>query len=345
MNLPNKFLLVLLLWTCQLYGQSDALLPYHETRPYFQIERYPEGFDKDSMLLIYNELNSQQKIKWKRKDSLDFVFALAAIEEFDEGNVLKKRIRNFRPRNLEELHLTQYLYSYKRHYDRVRFWLDYEKENFPESAKHIPFRQRIHDAEEMILPRKWSTEDSLIFPEFKVSKWKAVSKGSEVYVNELIPLVELVDQALRDETKYEFSSNVALALAFYEFAVFLQKHVSTTDALIAISVAKYYDRFNADINDKYRELRTAMNEKRLIFPSMRYLFPKQSKGFFNAESIKQRRLAKQDTVDLRVKNPEALQLGEVKDRSFINSAGSFWIVLSGLVLLLLFVIFVVKIKH
>jgi hypothetical protein len=254
-------------------------------------------------------------------------------------------MRNFEPRNLEELHLTQYLYSYKRHYDRVRFWLAYEKENFPESAKHIPFRQRIHDAEELILTQKWSTEDSLIFPELKAVHWKSMTKGSEAYLNELVPLVVLVDRALRDETKYEFSANVALALAFYEFGVFLQKHVSTTDAFIALSVAKYYDRFNADINDKYRELRTAMNDKRLIFPSMRYLFPKQTKGFFNVESIKQRRLAKQDTVDLRVKNPEALQLGEVKDRSFINSAGSFWIVLSGLVLLLLFVIFLVKIKH
>lgn len=345
MNLRSKILWLLLFGSLNTMAQTNVLLPHNESRPYFQVQRFQQGYDKDSMLMVFNFLDAQHKINWKRRDSLDFFFALAAIEEFDEANTFKKRIRNFTPRNLEELHLTQYLYSYKRHYDRVRFWLDFEAQHFPESSIHIPFRQRVHDVEELILLGKWSTDDSLVYPELKSSKWMSITRGSGDYVNKLIPLVEQIDRALRDQTKYEFSTNVALALAFYEFSIFLHKHVSTTDALIAISVAKYYDKFNPDLNLKYRELRTAMNEKRLVFPSMRYLFPKQSKGFFNVESIKKRRLAKQDTVDLRLKNPEALQLAEVKDRSIIDGSGSFWIVLSGMLLMLLFVIFLVKIKH
>jgi hypothetical protein len=345
MNLRSKLLLFLLLGAWNASAQSNALLPHHESRPYFQLERYPQGYDKDSMLMIFNFLDAQHKINWKHKDSLDFFFALAATEEFDDALAFKKRIRNFLPRSQEELHLTQYVYAYKRRYDRHRFWLEYERQNFSLSVAHIPYRQRIHDVEDLILSKQWRTEDSLVFPELFEQKWKGMSKGSEEYLGELIPLVERIDRALRDETKYEFSSNVALALAFYEFGMFLQKHVSTTDAFIALSIAKYYDRFNPDINERYRQLRSAMNDKRLIFPSMRYMFPKQSKGFFNVESIMKRRLAKQDTLDLRVKNPEALLLAEVKNRSIIDGIGSFWIVFSGMVLLLFFVIFFVRVKH
>jgi hypothetical protein len=88
-----------------------------------------------------------------------------------------------------------------------------------------------------------------------------------------------------------------------------------------------------------------MNDKQLIFPSMRDLFPKQTKGFFNVESILKRRLARADTLDLRVKNTEALELGEVQDNSIINKTGGFWIVMSGMLLLLLYVVFFVKAKR
>ena len=146
--------LFILLFYLYVFAQTNAVLPRHESRDYFALEPYPMGFDKDSMQMIFSFMDRQQKISWKRKDSLDFFFALVATDQFDDALALVKRINKFEPRNFEELHLTQYLYSYKRRYERLNFWLDYEYENFPESRSYIAYRRRIYQVENFILNKQ-----------------------------------------------------------------------------------------------------------------------------------------------------------------------------------------------
>lgn len=342
MKVLNSILLLLLLFAATSFSQTDALLPRHEERPYFRLQTYPQGFDKDSMKMVFNFMDMQQKINWRRKDSLDYFFALVTINAFDDALALKKRIRKFEPRNLEELHLTQYLFSYKRRYDRIEHWLNFEAEHYPENKSHIVYRRRIHEVENLILSKNWSFEDSVIFKELIDVKWKNMAKGSKPYLEELIPLVARLDSALRIETKYEYKSNVSLAIAFLEYGRFLDKYVSTSDAFIALSVARFYDRFNAEIVENYRSIRSKMNEKRFIFPSFREVFPKQSKGFFNINSIKNRRLAADKKTIEQEKNPETLRKAEVKDNALINDKTGFWIIFGGAIILLLFVAIFVK---
>jgi hypothetical protein len=159
-----------------------------------------------------------------------------------------------------------------------------------------------------------------------------------------IPLIQNLDQALRDETKFEFNSNRALALAFYEFGIFLEKNLSTTDAFIALSIAKYYDRFNSKITEKYRLVRSSMNKKNLIFPSMRELFPKQNKGIFNIENIKNRQQAAQDSIVRIEQKPMRLDLEKEQKSQYLSGKLASLITLIGLVIMLVFVAIFVKIK-
>lgn len=345
MKALSRSIIAFLLLTNCVFSQSEVVLPRHEHRPYFQLKQYPQGLDKDSMQMIFTNMDMQQKISWKNKDSLDFFVTLVVIDEFDDALAVKKRIRHFEPRNFEELQIIQYLYSYKRHYDQLKHWLDFERKNYPESSNFIDYRIRIHEVEYLILSNSWSSEDSLVFKELNDPKWKSMTKGSDVYLQALIPLVQNIDQALRAETKYELKSNVALALAFYEFGIFLDKHVSTTDAFIALAIAKFYDKFNPDVNEKFRLLRSKMNERKLIFPSMRQLFPKQGKGFFNIESIQKRRNANSDTSNILTMNPEALKRAPVEEKSILKDHWVSIIVIVGLLILLLFVIFFVRVKN
>jgi hypothetical protein len=342
MKLRSKLIFFLLIGSLFAAAQREFSFPKEELRSSFSLLKYPEGLNKDSMLLEFEKLNKQQKIAWKKDDSLNFLYALIASDQFDEASKILKKGKKLIPRDLEELHLTQYFYSYKRRYKELRYWLDLEQTKYPEHKDIIKYRIRIQKVQEALVNQQWSTLDSVIFPELKNSKWKKTARGSKTYNGELIPMLKIIDSALRIETKYEFKSNVALALAFCEFGTFLKIHVSTTDAFIALAIAKFYDGFNPEITEKFREIRSTMNKQGLVFPSMRELFPKQSKGYFHITSIKKRQIQKADSMNNVNDNSIILKLDKKYNNFKINDITSFLIVFLGSIALLIYIWFYVK---
>lgn len=346
----NNSLYLLLFWvlsigaTNEIWAQDDYHLPHNEHRPYYQLKEYPRGYDKDSMEMALNELLNKPAKSWKNKDSLDYLFTLIAIQEFDKAFEYYKKFKKVNPRSADEFHLIQYLFSFKRMFDKTHNWLEREKREYPDSKDVINIRIRLHDAEEQIITGNWS-EDSVIFPVLFSDEWQNIKKGTEPYLTQTIPMIERFDLALRDETKFEFQSNRALAISFYEYGIFLEKNLSTSDAFIALSIARYYDKFNAKITEKYREIRSLMNKRNLIFPSMRELFPKQNKGIFNIENIKKRRQEERDSISQIDQQPMTLQMQDVKKTDFLTGKMAALIILIGLTLLLLFVAIFVKIKR
>jgi len=326
------------------FAQDNFNLPHNEQRPYYQLKEYPRGYDKDSMLLALDVLLNKPKQTWNNTDSLDYLFTLIAIEDYDKALDNFNKFRRVNPRNVDEFHLIQFMFSYKRMFDKAFFWLEREKREFPDAKDIIDLRIRLHKVEEMIVNRKWSDEDSVMFSILYDEQWKNIKKGSEQYLSMTIPLIQNLNMALRDETKFEFSSNRALAIAFYEFGVFLEKHLSTTDAFIALSIARYYDKFNAKITEKYREVRSLMNKRNLIFPSMRELFPKQNKGIFNINNIKKRRQAEQDSIIQSTQEPIGLQIDPNEKPSLLSGKLASLIIIFGLIVILFFVAFFVRTK-
>jgi hypothetical protein len=341
---PQVFFIVIIMITNNLYTQDSYQFPHQEHRPYYQLKEYPRGYDRDSMQLVLEELMQRPAISWDKNDSLDYLLTLIAVEDFDAAQDFFNKFRKVNPRNVDEFHLIQFMFSYKRNFAKTFLWLERERKEYPEADPIIALRWRLHEAEDLILRGKWN-EDSTIFPELFEAKWRTISKGSEAYFVKTIPLIERLDLALRDETKFEFNSNRALAIAFYEYGKFLEKNLSTTDAFIALSIARYYDKFNADITEKYREIRTLMNKRNFIFPSMRELFPKQNKGIFNIENIKKRRQAEQDSIAQSNEKPIGLDLENYEKGKYLNSKTGSLFVIVGLVLLFLFVAFFVKVKN
>lgn len=327
-----------------LFAQDNYNLPHNEQRPYYQLKEYPRGYDKDSMLLALDILLNKPAKAWSNTDSLDYLFTLIAIEEFDSAFENFKAFKRVNPRNIDEFHLIQFMFSYKRMFDKAFQWLDREKREFPESKAIIDMRIRLHAVEEMIVKGTWHDEDSIMFPILQDAKWDKIKKGSENYMLTTIPLIINMDIALRDETKFEFNSNRALATAFYEYGIFLEKHLSTTDAFIALSIARYYDKFNARITEKYREVRSLMNKRKLIFPSMRELFPKQNKGIFNINNIKKRRQAEQDSIIQSTQQPIGLQVDPNEKPSVLNDKVASLVIIFGLVILLISVVIFIRTK-
>ncbi len=326
------------------WSQDNYHIPHKEHRPYYELKEYPRGYDKDSMEMALEVLLNKPAKSWNNTDSLDYLFTLIAIQNFDLAFEHYKKFKKVNPRSADEFHLIQYLFSFKRMFDKANQWLEREKKEYPESKDIIDIRIRLHEVEAFIIAGQWN-EDSTIYPILLMDEWKNIKKGSEAYLEQTIPLIQNFDLALRDETKFEFQSNRSLAIAFYEYGIFLEKHLSTSDAFIALSIARYYDKFNPQITEKYREIRSLMNKKKFIFPSMRELFPKQNKGIFNIENIKKRRQEERDSISQIDQQPMTLQMQDVKKTDFLTGKMAALIILIGLVLLLLFVAIFVKIKR
>lgn len=326
-----------------LWSQYNFNLPHNEHRPYYQLNEYPRGYNKDSMQIALERILQAPAVSWSKSDSLDYLFTLMAVEDYDTAHEFFKKFKKVNPRNQDEFHLIQFMFSYKRIFAKAFLWLERERKEFPENEEIISFRWRLHEVEDLVVRGLW-TDDSVVYPILKNSEWKNIKKGSDEYLARTIPLIQDIDQALRNETKFEFNSNRALAISFYEFGIFLEKNLSTTDAFIALSIAKYYDKFNSKINEKYREIRSSMNKKNLIFPSMRELFPKQNKGIFNIENIKKRRKAERDSIIQIDQKPIGLDLEKVEKSQYLDGKIASLLILIGLVLVLVFVAIFVKVK-
>jgi len=329
---------------CVLWAQTNAVLPKEESRPYYQLTTYPSGFDRDSMDVLQQELLKNPKIHWKNADSTTYMFSAIVLDQHDDAMEFYTRKKKFKPQTIEEFHLIQFLFDYKRRFPALKALLQEEANQFPERQGVVNYRMRVKDVQQMILSGVWSDKDSVVFHELRDAKWSKVIRASAAYSSELIPLIAEIDEALRTETKYEYHGNQALALAFHEFGIFLRRHLSLTDAFIAFSVGRYYDKLNFDLTESYRSLRSEMNDRSYVFPSMRKLFPKQTQGIFSKESIAKRqdRLKQADSA---VYEPYKMNIEEDTSDSLINQKFGTIIMLIGILLLLLFVIFFVKSKR
>lgn len=335
--------ILFLFFSASFWAQTGVVLPKEEPRSYYRLQIYPNGPDRDSMEVVHEKLLKTPKIHWKKEDSISFMLTSISLENYDDAMELYQRKDFFEPQSQEDFHLIQYLLSYKRRFSELLSLLQKEAEKFPNNRSQIKYRLRIKTVESMIVKGTWSLVDSIIFPELQAPEFLTIMKGSKDYETTLLPLIKIIDDALRIETKYEYRSNQTLGLAFFEFGVFLQKKLSTTDAFIALSVGRFYDKLNFDLTDFYKKVRSEMNNKQYMFPSMRKIFPKQSQGIFSAENIEKRqiKLAREEILD----QPYYMEMEADDQDSIISRKFGSLVMLVGIGLLLFFVIFFVKVKR
>lgn len=321
----------------------ETELPRKEYRPYFKLITYSRGFDKDSLDRLMNYLIEKPSKTWSRSDSIDYIFALCSSGDYDLSFVIFSRLNLNDLPSFDEYHAVQHLLLFKRRYSTRREWLQKEMNSFPSSSDRIAIRQRITDVHELLEKREWSLEDSVIFPNLKDEVWSTLKKGSPDYIKYVIPTCVVIDEALRDESKYENTYNRALSLAFVEFGDFLEDNVSLTDAYITYSIARYYDRYNNEIANKLRTIKTKISNRNYLLPSIREIFPKKDKGLFNFQKIMDKRRSERDSVNQKNIEPLKIIVNEEKE-GFRNGVWDETIMLAGLVLILLGVIIFVRVQ-
>ncbi len=347
MKMKNKLSLCLLLlnfvWiSLSASSQSEASFPKKESRPYFKLLPYPRGFEKDSLEHMMSYLLEKPGKHWDRKDSLQYMYTLIGSSNYDLAYKIFEQQSPLENLTEDQFHIIQHMLLYKYRYKEYHEWLKLEEAYFPYTKKQIEIRSRIAEVNRKQVDRVWSLKDSVLFPELLDPRWKSYKKGGQEYLSILVPLLREYDDALRDETKYESASNRALSLAFYEFGKFLKKHVSLSDAYIAYSISRYYDKYNNDVAVDLRAIKNEMNKRNYIFPSIREIFPKQRKGIFNYKKIMEKRKAQQDSTLHADYPPLKIDPDKLED-PVVKGLWDEFILIGGLVLILICVLVFIRI--
>lgn len=326
-------------------AQRTAEMPHFEHRPYFKITPLPRGFDQDSITQVMNYLVDKPATKWTYNDSLAHMYTLISISDYDKSFALFNRLKPNNNLTEDQYHVIQHLLLYKRRYSEYNLWLKKEQDTYPNKSQVNTIRKRIADVNRKLSKSEWSLNDSVVFYELKelVHQKSSFKKGSSDFLAVIVPLALLYDEALRTESKFESNYNRSLSLAFVEFGDYLYEFIGFSDAYICYSIARYYDRYNNDLAVKLRAIKNEMNNKNILFPSIRETFPKQSKGLFNFKKIMEKR-RKQEAV-LHQENQVPLQINLIDKKDPVLKG--YWddmVLLIGLILLLLAVIIFVRVK-
>jgi hypothetical protein len=334
---------VISLFCGQLVAQSAAELPHEEYRPFFKLAPYVRGFEGDSLNNLMQYLIEKPRQRWNRNDSIAYVMSMCHAGEFDVAYSVFERLKLKRLNTQEEYHIVQHMLLFKTRFFALQDWIDYETRDFPDFARANAIRKRINEVNRLVHRKEWNNEDSLVFPELKHPQWKKMPKASNAYLKELIPVVMEHDLALRIEVQFESRRNPGLSQAFLEFGDFLYEHVSLSDAYIAYSISRYYNKINNAAAVKLKAIKAEMNRKNILFPSMRKIFPKQDKGVFNYKNIMEKRQKQRDSLSKDVAPPLVIDEEDPKFHWFTDKLEDI-IKLVGLFLVLLIVAIFVKTK-
>jgi hypothetical protein len=325
------------------FSQSFYTLPKQENRKYYQLQIYPRGFDEDSMRISLDNLLNKPTIHWEKSDSLDYIFALCSSRNYDYAYLIfhKLNYSDFNELSQNQFHAIQHLLNYKRKFEELYFWLDKELSLYTEYSEKIELRKRIARVNELIYINKWSESDSLVFPFLIDRDFNNTKKGSTEYETVIIPIIQTIDKVLRDESKFENSFNKGLSKAFFEFGEFLNENLSYSDAYIAYSISRYYNRYDNETAIRIRSLKTIMRQKKITPPSIREIFPKQPKGLFNVKKIMAKRKKLNDSIQFT--NNQTLTLIQTNKKGLSPKLQNL-ILFVGLLLILLTVLLFVRTK-
>jgi hypothetical protein len=321
-------------------AQSTAELPHEEYRPYFKLAPYHRGFDKDSLGKVMEYLIEKPRKKWTKNDSIAYVMSLCNAGEYDLAFTVFDRLKLSRLHTQEEYHIVQHMLLFKARFFALEDCIDNETSDFPDFKNTNDVRKRINHVNRLYHRKEWDIQDSVIFPELLDKKWKNMARGSDEYIKTLIPLVMQYDLALRIEVQFESLRNPALSESFLEFGDFLYQHVSLSDAYVAYSISRYYNKINNKAALKIKALKAEMNRKNILFPSLRKIFPKQDKGIFNYKNILEKRQKQLDSVDEQNSPNLMIEAEEPKYRWFTDKLEDIMKLAGILIILLVVAIFV-----
>ncbi len=343
---PFKFVLFALLLLSfsrrEIYGQSTShsndLSPFKtEYNPWFKLTTYQRGFESDSLTNYLDELEAKPRPKWTRLDSLEFAETLLKTKRWDMAMYYFDQLNpDF---NLDD--------SYW--WDRVIGYIllkDYDQaiEQIHLSSPGIYKFSQIYFLDQFLKAYINNEKDSKWYKSHTVLNWPVdstligIDRASERYQNEVITPLTNLDFVLKRLIHFIHSDDPVIAVACHEMGAILENHVALSDAYIAYSIGRQYNKWDKEILESVKKVKAKLSAKNYKIPIFTRYFPLIESWRFEYDVLKEKMIRKVDTA--KVIAP-VLMLPKPKERVPFPAE---LIIIVGISLLILLVIFFLKSK-
>jgi len=286
------------------FGQIEDTMAYkikksykNEYSPYFKFNTFKRGELKYRLSERLDSLSSKSKRMWNRKDSFNFAQANLLMGNYDLSEHYFNSL-DFNP-NKHQIENYHHLIS---HYVYGEYQYGLQKINkiYPKMTKYskVYFIKKMFEARlKFKTDKNWYKKDSVVFHFDIDSSIKEVKKKSDKFQNKVILPLKNATYVLELFVLYIYENDPVIAIAFNNLGEVLEEYVSLSQAYIAYSIGRQYNKKDKRILENIKQVKAKLTKKHYKIPNFRKYFPKIEKGRFDYEILKEKLFQEQiDTV-------------------------------------------------
>ena len=339
-----KFTIIALIVTLSSYSQSSVSnkefidSPYRsEHNPWFEFKVYKRGYKNEPLKLTLDSLEQKSRKYWSRPDSLIFAqisYKTGNLElagyYFDNLKVSYQNENEFWWNRV----MVQY---FNREYNSCIATITSAEPGVLERSK-IYFLKKLCQANLSNLgDSKWTKTHKILDWEVDSSLLNIDKDSPEFHEKIIVPL-ENLSFVLQAAVRHIHAEDKVIARACFEMGLILEGFVSPTQAYIAMSLGRHYDKWDKEILENIKRVKATIIQKKYRIPNFRKYFPRIEYWRFDYQMLKEKIIyQQQDTTSLN--KPVLMRQKQNETKSTFPSQLIF---LSGLVLLFLALLFFLK---
>jgi hypothetical protein len=285
------FLLILFFVANSSFGLRDSIKyinsPYRqESTPHFQFGQFKRGFSNNLLKNQLDSLEAKPRIQWSRLDSLKF-----AQISLETGN---KNLSKFYFQNLkvdykheedywfDELMIDYLNEDYHRALDKIK-----KKSPMTLEFSKIYFFKKIIEAEiQNKADDKWYKENKVLNWEIDTTLFSLDKDDPKFQENVIMPLKNL-EYVLDKIIAYVYEDDPIIANTCQEMAAIIEAHLSLSQAYIALSLGRHYNKWDKDILADVKAVKAKMTQKKYKIPNFRKYFPRIEYWRFDYQMLKE----------------------------------------------------------
>ena len=324
------------------FAQSNHVVNYPKKQytPNFKFKPFTR--DLNASLELDKKIRALEKKKvrqWNAYDSIVYGYELNLLNEPEKAYFYIKGKQIDTLRDLNDLHLLQEIMFKNSDFKTLSALLKIEIEHYPITKEITAFRLKLSETLEKNLHQEWNSKKDTLFPFLYDDVYFSYNKNKIQRKTIVIPIAEQLDKALRYYVKYaQRNSNQIISKAYEEFGDFLNSHFYGSNAYIAYSVSRYYNKKNGSVSKKIKYLKEELEAKNYLIPSFRKLFKNIQPGRFDYAVLKEKALEEKEHTALRSNAPK------VESNDYIPKMSASLLIVIGLAVLLILTLLFVKTK-
>lgn len=288
------FLSIILIFIYLLsFSQEGKVQPIYqsyrkEPKSEFQFEKFTRGFDVKKINEIFDSLKVKEQGKWTFNDSLLFAVNLLKAEKKESSLKVFKKIN---PLDIESPLDFKYLitaYQINGYLKKASSLLRLYRKKFSNQINLVSAQERIVEFKLYLknkeINKKWISANHILPLDFQND---SIVKDTSLY-KRMLRVMHQYENELHFQTNFIFEEDVIIAAIATDLGLLLEKYFSYSQAYIAYSIARNYDKSNRFINDHLKNTRSYLNKNKYHLPIFRNYFPRKKKGRFELSNILKR---------------------------------------------------------